>query len=119
MSEKDDPRKFLGSSRHQLKTDESELDADTREKLLQIQHRDLESSLEKSDFPEWASLPLMGFVTALIFISLLYIKPDRSPQTDNSLEDLEILIANDPIELYENLEFLQKWKDLKSEKKDK
>ena len=39
-------------------------------------------------------------------------------QTDNSLEDLEILIANEPIEFYENLEFLQKWKELKSEKKD-
>ena len=38
MSEKDDPQKFLGSSHHQLKTDANELDADTREKLLQIQH---------------------------------------------------------------------------------
>ena len=110
MSEKDDPRKFLGSSRHQLKTDESELDADTREKLLQIQHRDLESSLEKSDFPEWASLPLMGFITALIFISLVYLKPDPQLQTDHSLEDLEILTSHDSIEFYEMLEFLQEFR---------
>ena len=120
MSEKDDPQKFPGLSRHQLKTDEKELDADTREKLLQLQHRDFESKLEsKSNFPEWASLPLSGFITALIFISLIYVKLNRGPQTDNSLEDLKILIANDPIEFYENLEFLQKWKDLKSEKKEK
>ena len=120
MSEKDDPRKSLGSSHHQLKTDINELDADTREKLLQIQHRALESSLDrKSNFPQWASLPLMGFITAIIFIAVIYIKPNRAPQTDNSPEDLEILIANDPLEFYENLEFLQKWKDLKSERKDK
>ena len=120
MSEKDDPQNFPGSSRHQLKTDANDLDADTREKLLQIQHRALESSLErKSSFLEWASLPLIGFITALFFIALIYVKPDRGPQTDNSPEDLEILIANDPIEFYENLKFLQRWKDLKSEKKDK
>ena len=119
MSEKDDPQKFPGLSRHQLKTDEKELDADTREKLLQLQHRDFESKLEsKSNFPEWASLPLLCFITALIFIALIYAKPKPGPQTDNSLEDLEILIANEPIEFYENLEFLQKQKELKSEKKD-
>ena len=120
MSEKDDPKKFLGLSHHQLNADANELDADTREKLLQIQHQTLESSLErKSNFPEWASLPLICFITALIFISLIYVKPNLRPQTNNSLEDLEILIANDPIEFYENLEFLQKWKDIKSGKKDK
>ena len=119
MSEKDDPQKFLGSSHHQLKTDANELDADTREKLLQIQHRALESSLEKkSNFPTWISMPLMCFITALIFIALIYVKPNSGPQTDNSLEDLEVLMANDPIEFYENLEFLQKWKDPKNEKKD-
>ena len=70
MSEKDDPKKFLGLSHHQLNADANELDADTREKLLQIQHRVRESSSErKSNFPEWASLPLLGFITALIFIS--------------------------------------------------
>ena len=118
MSEKDDPEKFLGLSHHQLNADANELDADTREKLLQIQHWARESSSErKSNFPEWASLPLLGFITVLIFISLIYVKLNRGPQTDNSLEDLKILIANDQIEFYENLEFLQKWKDLKSEKK--
>ena len=120
MSEKDDPKKFLGLSHHQLNADANELDADTREKLLQIQHWARESSSErKRNFPEWASLPLLGFITVLIFISLIYVKLNRGPQTDNSLEDLKILIANDPIEFYENLEFLQKWKDLKSEKKEK
>ncbi len=107
MNEKDDPQK--GLSRHPLNTDANELDADTREKLLQLQYRALESSLEKkSDFPEWAFLPLLGFVTALIFIALIYTKPE--PKINNSLEDMEILISSDPVEFYENLEFLQKWK---------
>ena len=119
MSEKDDFHNFPGLSHHKLNTDAKELDADTREKLLQIQHRALESSLErKSSFLEWAPLPLICFITALIFISLVYVKPNQEPHTDNSPEDLEILFANDPIEFYENLEFLQKWNDLKSEKKD-
>ncbi len=117
MNEKDDPQKFLDFARHKLKGDASELDDDTREKLLQMRHRALESSLEgESNLPNWASLPLVVFITALIFIALVYVKPSLEPQTDNSLEDLEILISNDPIDFYENLELLQTLKESESEK---
>ena len=112
MSEENDPHKSLDFSRQHLKRDENELDADTRNKLMQIRHRALESSLgRKSNFPNWATLPIIAFVTALIFIALIYLKPNPGPQTVNSLEDLEILISNDPIDFFENLEFLQKWKN--------
>ena len=112
MSEKDDPHRFLDFSRHKLKEGENELDPDTRDKLIQMRQRALESSLEgESNFPDWAPLPLIVFITGLIFISLVYLKPDLVSQSDNSLEDLEILISNDPVEFYENLEFLQKWKN--------
>ena len=112
MSEKDDPHRFLDFSRHKLKEGENELDPDTRDKLIQMRQRALESSLEgESNFPDWATLPLIVFITGLIFISLVYLKPDLVSQSDNSLEDLEIPISNDPVEFYENLEFLQKWKN--------
>lgn len=119
MSEKNDSNKSLDFSHRPLKSDVNDLDADTREKLRQIQHRALESSLDKkSTFLNWATLPILCFVTALIFLALVYLKPNLGPQTDKGLEDLEILLANDPIEFYENLEFLQKWKNPESEKKD-
>ena len=112
MSEQNDPHKSLDFSRQYLRSDENELDADTRKKLMQIRHRALESSLgRESGFPSWAILPIIGFITALIFIALVYFKPDFTPQADNSLEDLEVLISNDPIEFYENLDFLQNWQD--------
>ena len=118
MSEKKDPDEFPAFSRQPLRTDEKELDTDTREKLMQMRHRELETSLEgKSGFPSWVRLPIIGFVTALIFISLVYLKPGLGPQTDKGLEDLEILISNDPIEFYEHLEFLQKWKGSQNDNK--
>ncbi len=118
MNEKDDPQKFLNFARDKLQGDANGLDADTREKLLQMRHRAIESSLDdKNNFLDWASLPIIGFITALIFISLIYVKPNLEPQADTSMEDLEILISNDPIEFYANLEFLQKYKESESEKK--
>jgi hypothetical protein len=119
MNEKDDPHKYLDFSRKQLKGDINDLDADTREKLLHMQHRALESSLErKSNIPDWATLPIIAFITALLFVAFVYLKPNLEPQSDNDLEDLEIMISKDPIEFYENLEFLTNWENLQSEKKD-
>jgi hypothetical protein len=113
MNDKEDQQKFLDFTRRKLDAGTDDLDADTREKLIQMRHRALESSLEgESSFPNWATLPIIAFVTAVIFIILIYVKP--GPQTDNSPEDLEILLSNDPIEFYENLEVLQKWKDQKN-----
>jgi len=110
MNEKEDQQKILDFVRRKLETGKDELDADTREKLIQMRHRALESSLEEnSSFPDWATLPIIAFVTAVVFVVLVYVKP--TPQINNSPEDLEILLSNDPIEFYENLELLQKWKE--------
>ncbi|MBC8287374.1 MAG: hypothetical protein H8E42_07855 [Nitrospinae bacterium] len=112
MNDKDDPQKSLDFARRQLKGGIDDLDADTREKLLQLRHRAMESSLEgENRFPDWATLPIIAFVTAVIFISLVYIKPNPAPPINEFYEDWEILLANDPLEFYENLEFLQKWKE--------
>jgi hypothetical protein len=119
MNDKNDPQKFLNFARKKLQGDANGLDADTREKLLQMRHRAIESSLDnKIKFSDWASLPIIGFITALIFISLIYVKPILETQADTSMEDLEILISNDPIEFYANLDFLQKHKEPESEKRD-
>ncbi len=112
MNDREDQQKFLDFARRKLEAGTSDLDADTREKLLQMRHRALESSLEgESSFPEWATLPIIAFITAVIFVILVYVKPNPEPQINNNPEDLEILLSNDPIEFYENLELLQKWKD--------
>ena len=77
-----------------------------------MRHRALESSLEgESSFLDWATLPIIAFITAVIFVILVYVKPNPELQINNNPEDLEILLTNDPIEFFENLELLQKWKD--------
>lgn len=121
MSDKNDPEKHLNFARRKLKSNISDLDADTREKLMQIRHRAMESSLDgESSFPDWATLPIIAFVTAVIFIVLVYVKPNLKPQIDEGPEDLEILLSSDPLEFYENLAFLQKWKEesIANNKKD-
>ena len=115
MNDEYDPLKSLSFTRRNLGKNADKLDADTREKLLQIRHRAMESSLEgESNFPDWATLPIIAFVTAVIFVLLIYVKPGSAPQVNEGPEDLELLLSNNPIGFYENLEFLQKWEDERS-----
>lgn len=115
MNDKNDPQKSLDFARRKLSGNAKDLDADTREKLMQIRHRAMESSLEgESNFPDWATLPIIAFVTAVIFILLVYIKPGSTPQVSNAPDDLELLLSNNPIEFYENLKFLQIWEKERS-----
>ena len=103
----------MGFTRRKLSKSVNDLDPDTREKLMQLRHRAMESSLEgKSNFPDWATLPIIAFVTAVIFVLLIYVKPES--QVNDGPEDVEILLSNNPLELYENLEFLQKWEQKRS-----
>ena len=112
MNDKKDPDDYLNFSRSQLRGDIKDLDADTREKLMQLRHRAMESTLEGTNrFPDWATLPIIAFISALLFILLVYFKPKLSTKINEKPEDLEILLSSHSIEFYENLEFLQKWKD--------
>ncbi|MZG30955.1 MAG: hypothetical protein F3741_09155 [Nitrospinae bacterium] len=112
MNDKKDPDDYLNFSRSQLRGDIKDLDADTREKLMQLRHRAMESTLEGTNrFPDWATLPIIAFISALLFILLVYFKPKLSTKIDEKPVDLEILLSSDSLEFYENLEFLQKWKD--------
>ncbi len=115
MNDKNDPQKSLDFARRKLNGNANDLDADTREKLMQIRHRAMESSLEgESNFPDWATLPIIAVVTAVIFVLLIYIKPGSAPQVSDAPDDLELLLSNNPIEFYENLEFLQIWENERS-----
>jgi len=115
MNDEYDPLKSLGFARRKLTGSAEDLDADTREKLMQIRHRAMESSLGgESNFPDWATLPIIAFVTAVIFVLLIYIKPGSTPQVSDVPDDLELLLSNNPVEFYENLEFLQKWEEERS-----
>lgn len=115
MNDEYDPLKSLGFARRKLTGSAEDLDADTREKLMQIRHRAMESSLGgESNIPDWATLPIIAFVTAVIFVLLIYIKPGSTPQVSDVPGDLELLLSNNPVEFYENLEFLQKWEEERS-----
>ncbi len=112
MNDKNDPLESLRFARRKLNENTNNLDADTREKLMQIRHRAMESSLEgESNFPDWATLPIIAFVTAVIFVLLIYVKPGSKPQVNDGPEDLELLLSNNPIEFYVNMKFLQKWEE--------
>ena len=48
MNDKKDPDDYLNFSRSQLRGDIKDLDADTREKLIQLRHRAMESTITVS-----------------------------------------------------------------------
>ena len=96
---------FLEFARKRLNQGTENLDPDTRYKLLAMRNRALDIQKSKNWFPQWAPLPVMGLLTAILFIILVYAKPGSVPKLDTGLEDLEILASVDQLELYEDLEF--------------
>lgn len=100
-----DEKDFLEFARQRLNQGTDNLDPDTRQKLIAMRNRALNIHESKRWFPEWAPLPVMGLLTAILFIILVYAKPVTIPKLDTGLEDLEILASVDQLELYENLEF--------------
>jgi len=100
-----DEKEFLEFARQRLNRGTDDLDPDTRAKLIAIRNRALHSQSEKSWFPQWAPLPAMALLTAVLFIFIVYAKPASVPGLDTGLEDLEVLASVDQLELYEDLEF--------------
>lgn len=98
---------FLDFARRKLNQGTDHLDPDTRNKLIAMRNRALNIPEGKSIFPQWAPLPVMGLLTAALFIILVYAKPPTAPNIDTGLEDLEILASVDQLELYEDLEFYE------------
>ena len=100
-----DEKCFLDFARKRLNQGTENLDPDTRHKLVAMRNRALDIRENKNWFPKWALLPVMGLLTATLFIFLIYAKPGSVPKLDTGLEDLEILASVDQLELYEDLEF--------------
>jgi hypothetical protein len=98
-------KEFLEFARQRLNQGTENLDPDTKHKLLAMRNRALDIQENKNWFPQWAPLPVMGLLTAILFIILVYAKPGSVPKLDSGLEDLEILASVDQLELYEDLEF--------------
>lgn len=96
---------FLDFARQRLNQGTDNLDPDTRHKLITMRNRALNIHENKNWFPQWAPLPVMGLLTAILFIILVYAKPVTAPNLETGLEDLEILASVDQLELYEDLEF--------------
>lgn len=96
---------FLDFARQRLNQGTDNLDPDTRHKLITMRNRALNIHENKNWFPQWAPLPVMGLLTAILFIILVYAKPVTAPKLETGLEDLEILASVDQLELYENFEF--------------
>ena len=99
-----DEKEFLEFARQRLNHGAENLDPDTRQKLIDMRNRALDIHENKSWFPQWAPLPIMGLITAVLFIILVYAKPVTTPKSDTGLEDLEILASTDQLEFYEDLE---------------
>ncbi len=100
-----DEKYFLDFARKRLNQGTENLDPDTRHKLISMRNRALDLQESKSWFPQWAPLPVMGLLTGVLFIILVYAKPGSVQNMDTGLEDLEILASVDQLELYEDLEF--------------
>lgn len=100
-----DQKDFLEFARNRLNQGTENLDPDTKQKLLTMRNRAMDIQENKTWFPQWAPLPVMGLLTATLFIILVYAKPGSVQKLDTGLEDLEILASLDQLELYEELEF--------------
>lgn len=96
---------FLEFARQRLNQGTENLDPETRHKLIAMRNRALNIPERKKWLPEWAPLPTMGLLTAVLYLILVYAKPTSAPRLDTGLEDLEVLTSVDQLELYENLEF--------------
>ena len=98
-------KEFLDFARQRLNRGIEGLDPDTRQKLISMRNRALDINENKRWLPEWAPLPIMGLLTAVLYLILVYVKPAPFPKPDTGLEDLVVLTSADQLELYENLEF--------------
>lgn len=93
-----DPKKLFDESVDQL-------DAATLSKLNQSRHRALEE-LTTGPSPLWRWAPAVG-VTAAVLVAVLVTLPgqQRIDAMPESMADMEILLGEDSIEMFEDLEF--------------
>ena len=113
MSVEQENQAFAERARERLERSARELDADTGARLRAARLRALEAAPQRS---RWLyGLPLGALATAAAAVLAVYLwsgTPAR--RTAATPEDFEILSAAEPLELYEQLEFLE-WLDAREQ----
>ena len=98
---------FLAQARKQLDKSAEALDGETSSRLTRARQRAL-AELEPAPgwWPRW-SLPVGALAGVLALVLAIGLTSQPSPESVSSLEDLELLSANESFELFEELEFYE------------
>lgn len=108
MSDQKDNRneqEFVSQIREALDTSVKRLDADTRHKIIARRKRSLAKHNEKSSLILLWSKPAFAIVASvLIVLAIVKIQLPNTLEQEN-LEDLEFIVAQDTLDLYEELDF--------------
>lgn len=105
MSERED-RRFAERAREQLERSVQELDADTGARLRAARLRALDLAPRGS-----YAVPIGALATASAAVLAVYLWSETlAPGPVATLADFELLSSVEPLELYEQLEFLE-WLD--------
>ena len=108
MSDSNQDLEFTRHLKRRLDEAEQNLDAGIRSRLTQTRYQALAQRKENpSWWPEWIKQPLPGMAAAFALVLALALTLNGPPSTQpgNGLEDMDLLTAEDQLELYEDLEF--------------
>lgn len=100
-----DEQEFVSQIREALDTSVKRLDADTRHKIIAHRKRALDKHNENNRFILRWSIPAFA-IAASVLITLAIVKI-QSPITleQESIEALELIVVQDTLDLYEELDF--------------
>ena len=109
MSVEQENQRFAERARERLERSARELDADTGARLRAARLRALEAAPQR--LRSLYGAPIGALATASAAVLAVYLWSETSaPSPAATAEDFEILSTAEPLELYEQLEFLE-WLD--------
>lgn len=108
MSEEQQDREFIDAVRRDLDRTAEGLDAGIQSRLTQARYAALEQkSAPRAWFAGWSWKPATALAATACLALALSFTLNHAPVSEKGpgLEDMEVLTANDQLELYEDLEF--------------
>ena len=108
MTDKDDENSLLKKVKNSLDHSEKNIDAGNLSALNRIRQEALKiKEREKTGRLSWLPTPLPALATATVVLLAVFLvfTGEREQAPDNNLEDLEILVSNNKLEFYEDLDF--------------
>lgn len=107
MSQQPDDKEFEQHIKRLLDDSTEHLDAGVQSRLTQARYRALEQGRKTSWWSEWIPKPIPAFAAAacVLLALVMTLKDPSGTQSENTLDDLELLATTDQLELYEDLEF--------------